>query len=283
MPPSRARFSRTIALIAWRSLCEGAMIPVFSRGSGDSASHRAATAPAMLSGFTSATLSPSFSNAVPMSPLRLALPGEVEAAARGRARRDAERPRHEGERPGGAAGGDRGGGRRGPGGRGGGAEQALRGARYREPARGRRLARRDALRHRAERRPGRRRRASVAAREGLGRRVAVTPGSAVRGSVSAHQALVLLGDRHVQPTSTAGSCAASGKGRLPISASMRRRWSRERARGPHRASAKRRSNRRPRAARRSIRALRRPPGTGAAPRSATMPRKPRRRRPPPRP
>ena len=43
-----------------------------SRSSGDSLSQRAATAPAILSGFTSATFSPSFPNAFSISPARLA-------------------------------------------------------------------------------------------------------------------------------------------------------------------------------------------------------------------
>ncbi len=45
---------------------------MFARSSGDSASQRAAAAPARLSGFASATLEPSFSKALPISPARLA-------------------------------------------------------------------------------------------------------------------------------------------------------------------------------------------------------------------
>ena len=46
--PSRASRSRTCPLIAWRSSWLGAITPVLSWASGESASQRAATAPAML-------------------------------------------------------------------------------------------------------------------------------------------------------------------------------------------------------------------------------------------
>ena len=70
--PSRASRSRICALIPTRSAWLGAMTPVRSRISGESFNHRAATAPAMFSGLTSATLPPSFSNACLISPARLA-------------------------------------------------------------------------------------------------------------------------------------------------------------------------------------------------------------------
>ena len=61
----------------------GAMTPVRPRSSGESLSQRAATAPAMLSGFTSATWEPSFSNALPISPARLASTASFSAGFSG--------------------------------------------------------------------------------------------------------------------------------------------------------------------------------------------------------
>ena len=60
------------------------MTPVFARAFSSSRSQRAATAPAILSGLTSATLLPSFSNARPMSPLRLASTASFSAGSRWR-------------------------------------------------------------------------------------------------------------------------------------------------------------------------------------------------------
>ena len=84
MRPSRARRSRIWPLISWRSSWLGAMTPVFSRASGPSLSQRAATAPAILSCLTSATLPPSFSKARSMSPLRLATTASFRAGSRWR-------------------------------------------------------------------------------------------------------------------------------------------------------------------------------------------------------
>ena len=61
-----------MALISSRSVWLGAISPALARASGESLSHRAAAAPARLSGFTSATLEPSFSKAFLTSPARLA-------------------------------------------------------------------------------------------------------------------------------------------------------------------------------------------------------------------
>ena len=60
------------------------MTPVRSRPSGSSRSHLAATAPAMLSALTSATLPPSLSNAHWMSPFRLASTASFSAGTRWR-------------------------------------------------------------------------------------------------------------------------------------------------------------------------------------------------------
>ena len=115
-----------------------------------------------------------------------------------RAGRDEDGHGHEGHGPRGAADGDRAGNRRRPRGCRGGNEQAVRAARHGEPAGGGRLAGGQAVRLGQER--GARRRArrggnrSAAGREGLGGLLAVTPAEA---SVAAHQAFVLLGDRHV--------------------------------------------------------------------------------------
>ena len=68
-------------LTVWRSSWLGAISPVFSRSSGESFSHRAAAAPARLSGFTSATRSPSLSNAPRTSPARLARTASFKAAS----------------------------------------------------------------------------------------------------------------------------------------------------------------------------------------------------------
>ena len=58
------------------------MTPVFSRASWSRRSHLAATAPAILSGLTSATLLPSFAKARSMSPLRLASTASFRAGSR---------------------------------------------------------------------------------------------------------------------------------------------------------------------------------------------------------
>ena len=60
------------------------MTPVFARASSERESHRAATAPAMLSGFTSATLLPSFSNAFSILPFRLASTASLSTGSRWR-------------------------------------------------------------------------------------------------------------------------------------------------------------------------------------------------------
>ena len=67
-----------------RSAWLGAISPAFSRSVGDSASQRAAAAPARLSGFTSATLEPSFSNALRTSPARLASTAAFSSGSRWR-------------------------------------------------------------------------------------------------------------------------------------------------------------------------------------------------------
>ena len=73
-----------VAAVSFRSSTVGAITPVFSRASGESASQRAATAPAILSGLTSATLLPSLSNALPISPARLASTASFSAGSRWR-------------------------------------------------------------------------------------------------------------------------------------------------------------------------------------------------------
>ena len=84
MRPSRARRSRIWALMPSRNSWLGAITPVRSRSSGESFSQRAATAPAMLSGFTSATLELSLSNALPISPARLASTASFRSGSRWR-------------------------------------------------------------------------------------------------------------------------------------------------------------------------------------------------------
>ena len=84
MRPSRASRSRMWALIPSRSSWLGAITPVRPRSSGESPSQRAATAPAMFRGFTSATLAPSFSNALPMSPARVASTAALSPGSRWR-------------------------------------------------------------------------------------------------------------------------------------------------------------------------------------------------------
>ena len=69
-------------LISVRSAWLGAISPVFSRSWAESFSQRAAAAPAArLSGFTSATRSPSLSKALPISPARLARTASFSSAS----------------------------------------------------------------------------------------------------------------------------------------------------------------------------------------------------------
>ena len=80
--PSRTRRSRTISLIRSRMAWLGAISPALARASGESASQRAAPAPAGLSDLTSTTLSPSFAKARfrPSPGGARSAPGEAAAA-----------------------------------------------------------------------------------------------------------------------------------------------------------------------------------------------------------
>ena len=68
-------------LIACLGSWEDAITPVFARASASSLSHLATTVPAILSGFTSATWSPSFSKARRTSPRRLASTASFRAGS----------------------------------------------------------------------------------------------------------------------------------------------------------------------------------------------------------